>query len=360
MRDSNKKVLCIKQSKPKQGGESMLKKWMKSALIITTVAALLTGCAAGGTGDTATGDTDTYPKGNMEFIAPGGAGGGWDLTIRTTAKVLQDTKLVDAAMPVTNKPGGGGGVTLAYLQTKDGKDDTISVYSPPLLLINLNGSSEYSYKDTTPLSRLIADYGAFVVTQDSKYENIGQIIDALKEDPKSVKIGGNSSVGSMDHIQFLMIAQAAGIENLKDIDYISFQDGGATAQILGGHVDLLSTGLGDVEGLIESGDLRVLAHTADKRVGEGVMAEIPTVMESGIDATFVNWRGIFGPPNMPEYAVKYWETKLGEMVKTPEWEEARKKNGWDDTYLNSADFSAFLDKTNEEYKGILEAIGMLN
>ncbi len=339
----------------------MIKKWMKKALILMTAAVLVTGCAAesGGSSEGAASGSDAYPKGNVDFIAPGGAGGGWDLTIRTTAKVLQDAGLVDVAMPVTNKPGGGGGVTLSYLQTKDGADDTVVVYSPPLLLINLNGSSEYSYKDTTPLSRLIADYGAFVVAKDSKYENIGQIIDALKADPKSVKIGGNSSVGSMDHIQFLMIAKAAGITDLKEIDYVSFQDGGATAQILGGHVDLLSTGLGDVEGLIESGDLRVLAHTADKRVGEGVMAEIPTVQESGIDATFVNWRGIFGPPNMPEYAVKFWEEQLGAMVETPEWDEACAKNGWDKTYLNAADFEAFLEKTNEEYKTILEEIGML-
>lgn len=338
----------------------MIKKWMKKALVLVTAAALLAGCSAGaGGGGSEASGTDSYPKGNVDFIAPGGAGGGWDLTIRTTAKVLQDTGLVDVPMPVTNKPGGGGGVTLSYLQTKDGEDNAIAVYSPPLLLINLNGSSEYSFEDTTPLSRLIADYGAFVVAKDSEYETIGQVIDALKKDPKSVKIGGNSSVGSMDHIQFLMIAKAAGIKDLKSIDYVSFQDGGATAQILGGHVDLLSTGLGDVEGLIESGDLRVLAHTAEKRVGEGVMAEIPTVMESGIDATFVNWRGIFGPPNMPEYAVKFWEEKLAAMVETPEWDEACLKNGWDKTYLNAADFEAFLKKTNEEYKTILEDIGML-
>ncbi|WP_430883516.1 Bug family tripartite tricarboxylate transporter substrate binding protein [Fusibacter sp. JL216-2] len=338
----------------------MIKKWMKRALLVMTTAALLTGCAAPANESAGSGDADAYPSGNMDLVCPGGAGGGWDLTIRTTAKVLADEGLVDVAMPVTNKPGGGGGVTLSYLQTKDGEDDTISVYSPPLLLINLNGSSEYSYEDTTPLARLIADYGAFVVAKDSKFQSINEVIDALKADPKSVKIGGASAVGSMDHIQFLMIAKAAGIENVKDIDYVSFQDGGATAQVLGGHVDLLSTGLGDVEGLIESGDLRVLAHTADKRVGEGTMAEIPTVQEQGIDATFINWRGIFGPPNMPEHAVKYWEEKLGQMVETEGWKDALAKNGWDSIYLNSSDFKAFLDKTNEEYKGILEDIGMLS
>jgi len=302
-----------------------------------------------------------YPEGNLDFIAPGGAGGGWDLTIRTTAKVLSDTGIVENSMPITNKPGAGGGVTLSYLQQKEGADDTIVVYSPPLLLINLNGSSEYSYKDTTPLSRLIADYGAFVVRDDSEYTSISQIMDALKKDPKSVKIGGNSSVGSMDHIQFLMMAKAAGVKNLNEIDYISFQDGGATAQILGGHVDLLSTGLGDVGGVLKSGDLKALAHTGENRIsGDSVLSEIPTCMEEGIDGSFVNWRGIFGPPNMPEYAVKYWEDALSKMVETPEWDEACKKNGWDKVYLNSSEFETFLEKTNEDYKSILEEIGMLN
>ena len=132
-------------------------------------------------------------------------------------------------------------------------------------------------------------------------------MDALKKDPKSVKIGGNSSAGSMDHIQFLIMAKAAGVTNLKEIDYISFQDGGAAAQLLGGHIDLLTTGISDVAQLAESGKLRVLAQTADKRIGTGVVAQIPTCKEQGIDATFTNWRGLFGAPDMPDYAVKYWQ-----------------------------------------------------
>jgi len=326
--------------------------------LVLVVGMVFTGCS-GKEATAGDGGEASYPNGNLDFIAPGGAGGGWDLTIRTTAKVLSDTGLVANPMPITNKPGAGGGVTLSYLQTVDGDDKTVVVYSPPLLLINLNGSSEFSYKDTTPLARLIADYGAFVVTKDSKYQSINEIMEALKKDPKSVKIGGNSSAGSMDHIQFLMMAKAAGVENLNEIDYISFQDGGATAQILGGHVDLLSTGLGDVEALVASGDLRVLAHTADHRVGEGVLAEIPTCIEEGIDGTFVNWRGIFGPPNMPEYAVKYWSDKLGEMVETPEWDAACTKNGWDKLYLNNEEFGTFLDEVNGEYEAILKDIGMI-
>lgn len=299
---------------------------------------------------------DYQPPKTMQFVAPAGAGGGWDLTIRTVAKTLKDTDLVSSNMPITNRPGGGGAVNLAYMQTQAGKDNLISVYSPPILLTNLTGSSKYSYQDTTPLARLITDYAAFVVSKDSKYTSIQQVMDALKQDPKSVKVGGTSSAGSMDHIQFLMIAKAAGVPKLNQIDYISFQDGGAVAQVLGGHVDLISTGLGDVVQLVKSGNLRALAQTADKRIGDGVIAEIPTVKEQGIDATFENWRGLFGPKDMPAEAVTYWSAALKDMVATSEWSEARKRNGWDDAYQNGEDFTKFLAKTNEQYKDILAEI----
>ena len=297
-----------------------------------------------------------YPPKTLSMVAPSGAGGGWDLTIRTVAKTLKDTKLVKSNMPVTNRPGGGGAVNLAYMQTQKGKGNMISVYSPPILLTHLTGASKYSYEDTTPLARLITDYGAFVVSKDSKYTSIQQVMEALKKDPKSVKIGGTSSAGSMDHIQFLMIAKAAGVPNLNKIDYISFQDGGAVAQVLGGHVDLISTGLGDVVQLVKSGNLRALAQTADKRVGDGVIADIPTVKEQGIDATFENWRGLFGPKDMPENAVTFWNATLKQMVETSEWAQARQRNGWDDAYQNGEEFTKFLAKTNEQYKEILSEI----
>jgi len=311
---------------------------------------------AGGQGENKT--PAKYPKGALDFVAPGGAGGGWDLTIRTTAKVLKDTKLIKVPMPVRNNPGAGGSVNLASLQEKKGSDKIICVYSPPLILTNLNGTTDLGYKNVTPLARLIADYAVFVVSADSPFKTIADIIDALKKDIKSVKIGGNSSAGSMDHIQFLIIAKAAGIENLDEIDYISFDDSG-TAQVLGGHIDLFSTGLSEVVSLIESGDLRALAQTAPKRVGTGALAEIPTCKESGIDATFINWRGLFGPPEMPEYAVNFWRETLAKMVKTPEWGKAKTTNGWDDAYLDGPEFKVFLEQVNEDYKDILLDIGML-
>jgi putative tricarboxylic transport membrane protein len=336
----------------------MLLKKSLVTLIAGSLAAimLLTACSS----SSSTGaQKQNYPDKALEFIAPAGAGGGWDVTIRTVAKTLQDTKLVKVPMPVTNKPGGGGGVALSYLGEKKGSDSIITVYSPPLLLINLNGSTPLGYKDTTPIAKLIADYGVFVVSKNSKYKSIKDVMEALKKDPKSVKIAGTSAAGSLDHLQFLSMAKTAGVQKLKEIDFISFQDGSAPAQLLGGHVDLLSTGLADVKALIDSGDLVGLATTADKRIGEGKFAQIKTCKEEGINATFVNWRGLFGAPGMPDYAVKFWRETLKKMSDSEEWKKAAKSNGWDITYSDGDEFNKFLETTNVEYTKLLQEIGML-
>lgn len=303
-------------------------------------------------------NASNYPTGNLDFVAPAGAGGGWDLTIRTVAKILSDTKIVKVPMPVRNATGAGGAVHLGTMQTKKGDTRTITVFSPPIIFINLNGTTPYSFRDLTPLASLIADYAAFVVRADSKYQTINDVMEALKRNPKSVKIGGLSSVGSMDHVQFLIIAKAAGVNNLSQIDYISFDDDAAT-QVLGGHIDLFSTSLADVMGLVESGDLKVLSQTADRRIGTGVKGQIPTCIEQGIDATFVNWRGLFGAPDMPDYAFNYWTNALYQLKDTQEWKDACHQFDWDEYYLNSEDFVKFLKKNEEDYKVIMKDINML-
>ena len=308
-----------------------------------------------------------YPSGNLDFVAPAGVGGGWDTTIRTVAKVLGDTKIVTTPMTVRNAPGAGGAVHLSSLQQNKANANTITVYSPPILFFNLNGSSPYGFRDTKPLARLIADYAAFIVKADSPYQTIGDIMEALKKDPTSVKIGGTSARGSMDHVQFLIIAQAAGVQDLDKISYRSFQVDGATisagermnSALKSDYIQVISTGLSDAMEMVESGEFRAIAQTADRRVGTGKQAEIPTCKESGIDATFINWRGLFGAPEMPEYAVEFWRNALKRMQDTPEWKAACEKNGWDMIYLDAPAFKEFLEKTEKEYITVMESIGML-
>lgn len=300
-----------------------------------------------------------YPAKPFEFVAPSGAGGGWDTTIRMVAKALQDEKIVTVPMPVTNRTGGGGGINLAYLQTKKGADDIISVYSPPILFIKLNGTSKFGYKETTPLARLISDYGAFYVSKNSKYKTLKDVFEALKLNPTSVKVGGGSAAGSMDHIVFLYVAKAYGVKDLKKIQYIAFQDSTGPTQLMGGFIDVYSSDIASLRGLVESGDVKCLGITAPNRIGTGLIASYPTVKEQGIDAEFANWRGLFGAPDMPDYAVKFWRDALAKLMKSASWKAIMEQQAWTPSYLDQPEFKAFLDKANTEYTEIFEELGIL-
>ena len=301
---------------------------------------------------------DSYPSKPFEFIAPAGAGGGWDTTIRLVAKTLGELQLITQPMPVTNKPGGGGAVSLAYIQRKANDPYVITVFSPPLLLINLTGQTPLGYKNLTPIARLIDDYGAFAVPKNSPYNTINDVVEAIKKDPKSVKVGGTSSAGSMDHVQFLQAMRAAGITNLKEIPFISLQEGGL-ANLMGGHIDLFSTGMAETVGALESGDIKVLAITAPERVKTGPLSAVPTLKESGIDTVFINWRGLFGAQQMGNEARDIMADALKKMSESKEWLDLCARNGWDPVYMGPDEFTAFLEKTNEEYKSILAEIGFL-
>jgi putative tricarboxylic transport membrane protein len=300
-----------------------------------------------------------YPTKNFDLIAPAGPGGGWDTTIRMVAKELMDQKIITTAMPVTNRPGGGGGIALTYLQRKKGDPYALTVFSPPLILINLTGQTQLGYKNITPISMIIQDFGAFAVPANSPYKNIKEVFEAMKKDPKSVKIGGTSSLGSMDHIQFLVAAKAAGVTDLTGIQYIAFQGGEGLASLMGSHIDLLTTGMAEVVGPKESGDIKVLALTAPKRVASGPLADVPTLHENGICAEYINWRGIFGAPDMPAEERAWMDAALKKMTEAASWKAVCERNGWVESYMNAADFSAFLEKANEENKAMLREIGML-
>ena len=121
------------------------------------------------------------------------------------------------------------------------------------------------------------------------------------------------------------------------------------AQLMGGHIDLLSTGMAETVGALEAGDIRVLALSSPKRIKSGPLSKIPTLKESGINTVFINWRGLFGAPGMGKAERDYMAKALKKMVGTKNWKTVCDNNGWTPAYMGPDEFSKFLDKTNDSY-----------
>jgi len=293
----------------------------------------------------------------IHFLIPGGAGGGWDGTARGTGEALKKAGLIDSAT-FENMSGGGGGKAIGYMiENSMSNHGTLMVNSTPIVIRSLTKVFPQNFRDLTLIAGTIGDYAALVVPANSPYKNFKDLVTAYKKNPEKVAIGGGSVPGSMDHLVPAMAFKAAGADPTK-VKYIPFDGGGkAMAGLLSGEVDALSTGFSEAVSMANSGKVRIIAVTSEKRVDAAPNA--PTLIEQGYDVTFVNWRGFFAAPDLPSNLRKAYIEVLGKMYKTPEWEKVRARNGWVNIYNPGDKFMVFLTEQEKVIGNLMRELGFL-
>ena len=308
-------------------------------------------------------NTSVFAIDKLHFVVPGGAGGGWDGCARGTGEALVKSGILGSAS-FENMSGGGGGKALAWM-IKTQPKNTIMVQSTPIVLRSISRHEGYissdaasgvlSYKDVTPIAGIIGDFGAIAVAADSPFQTFADVVAAYNADPKSVKMAGGSTRGSMDHLIGALAFQSAGA-NPNDVVYIPYDGGGqALAGLLSGEGQILSTGFSEALG---AGDqVRILGITANERSADA--PDVPTLKEQGYDAYFVNWRGFFGPPGMDAGARDEIANMLGDMQSTPEWEAVRKRNAYVNIYNPGDDFISFLETQTIEMTDLMKQLGVI-
>ena len=293
----------------------------------------------------------------IHFLIPGGAGGGWDGTARGTGEALTKAGLIGTAT-YENMSGGGGGKAIGYMiENSMSNHGTLMVNSTPIVIRSLTKVFPQNFRDLTLIAGTIGDYAALVVPANSSYKNFKDLVTAYKKNPEKVAIGGGSVPGSMDHLVPAMAFKAAGADPTK-VKYIPFDGGGkAMAGLLSGEIDALSTGFSEAVSMANSGKVRIIAVTSEKRVDAAPNA--PTLIEQGYDVTFVNWRGFFAAPDLPSNMRKAYIEVLGKMYKTPEWEKVRARNGWVNIHNPGDKFMVFVVEQEKVIGNLMRELGFL-
>lgn len=293
----------------------------------------------------------------INFLIPGGAGGGWDGTARGTGEALTASGLVGTAS-YENMSGGGGGVAIAHLiENAESLQNTMMVNSTPIIIRSLTGVFPQSYRDLTLIAGTVGDYAAIVVSTDSAIQSMDDLLAAYRADGMGFAVGGGSVPGGLDHLVAASVMQAAG-EDPTAFNYIPYDAGGAAmAGLLSGEIQALSTGFSEAIALADQGEVRILGVTSPERVPAYDSA--PTMIEQGLDTTFINWRGFFAAPGLADEQVAKMQAAIAAMYDTPEWEEVRARNGWVNIYNNGEDFRAFLDNQEQEIGDLMRTLGFL-
>jgi len=257
-----------------------------------------------------------YPSRPVRVVVPFAPGGPNDIIVRLLTPKLGET--LGQAFVVENRAGAGGNIGTDYVAKSVADGYTLLSVGPGSLIINpLIGKVGYdTERDFAPITLMARAPNALVAHPSLPARSVAELIALARSKPGAINYasGGN---GSTPHLAAALFASMAGVE-LTHVPYKGTAP--ATADLVGGQVQIAFLGIPAVLPYAKSGRLRVLAVTGRRRSPE--LPDVPTVDESGVPGYEVSpWYGLLAPAATPGAIVERVALEATRIVRAPETRE---------------------------------------
>ncbi len=240
---------------------------------------------------------EIYPSKPIALVVPFPPGGVADIVARPAADAM--SRVLNTPMVIENKAGAGGGIGMAYVAKSKPDGYTLLMALSSISIIpeadRVTGRTPmFQLDQLVPIARFTADPTVLAVRADSPWKTLQEFVADARKRPGAITYGSSGNYGTM-HVPMEMLSGSAGVK-LLHVPYTGA--GPAVIGLLGGNIDAVASGPSTVIQHVKAGKLRVLASWGDKRLAS--LPEVPTLSESGYDAVFFQWSGLFAPAGTPE------------------------------------------------------------
>lgn len=262
-----------------------------------------------------------YPTRPIRLIVPFSIGGPSDIAARMLGPKLAESFGVPVL--VDNRPGAAGtiGTEMAVRANPDGYTMIVvssATYSGNAALYDL---SYDPVNDVTPIA-LIGEAGLVVTLHPSlPIMTINELIAYDKANRGALNYG-SSGIGGSIHLASELFNQMAGTR-MKHMPYKN----AATAlnALLGGHIDLMISGMLQMIPHLRSSRLRGIAVTTARR--STAVPDMPTVGETVSGYEVVSWAAVLGPKALPKHIVARWNSEINRILQLPNTQQRMTADG---------------------------------
>jgi tripartite-type tricarboxylate transporter receptor subunit TctC len=291
-----------------------------------------------------------FPTGPIELSVSFGAGSAADVTARHLAEGI--SKRLGVPVPVVNRTGGGGAVSLVHLSQQKPDGYALAWTSNQISTTYHGGQLPFDYTNFTHIARVSLETPVLAVKADAPWKTLGEMIEYAKANPEKVRIG-NSGAGS--HTHFSAVALFADAGGAKTID-VPFNAAEATVNLLGGRIEGAVQLPAAFVSHVKAGTLRILAAMGAER--DPLFPDVPTAKEQGYDVQLELWRGVSAPKGTPADVVAKLDKAISETVASPEFAEAGKTLGFRPAFLPAKEFSALIVEDDKKVAALMEKLGL--
>ncbi len=295
-----------------------------------------------------------YPERPVTLVVPFPPGGVADTIARPIAQALGDK--LGQPIVIENKGGAGGaiGIGQAGRAKPDGYTLLMSLSSISILPAAdrlLERKPAYQLDQFVPIARITADPTVLVVRADAPYKTLDEFLEAARKQGGKLSYGSSGIYGTM-HVPMEMLQNAAGIKMM----HVPFTGAGPAVQALvGGQVDALATGPSSVMQLIQAGRVRPLAHWGDGKLES--LPQVPSLKSKGLDASFVQWSGIFALAGTPPAVIDKLRQAVKQIAEDPAVQARIAGTGSPVQYLDAPAFDDYWKKDSASLEVAVKRIG---
>lgn len=252
-----------------------------------------------------------------------------------------------------NFNGGSGAWALSTFQAYRNRLGTSFIASQTLINSLIMTKSTLKLSDSKAIAQLVQEYEAIAVPTNSKYQNLDQLINDLKNNPKSATfIGG--ALGGVDHVFMAKLLNSLDIDP-KSANYIPHNSGfDVVTKVLTDKTHVALSTSGDFVAQVNAGKLRVLGIASPQKLP---WSKAKTLQQQGLNIVFGNWYGIFVPPQFNESDTSNFIHLLDVLHNSHIWLKTLTDNYWSLGYVGQKDFVAQIEVQTEETKAILQQLG---
>src|SRR5207237_4998578 len=235
-----------------------------------------------------------YPTRPIRVVVPFSPGGAVDGPMRVIAQEM--SKSMGVGVIIDNKPGAGATIG-ADAVAKSPPDGYTLLLASQTNVISATLYSKLPYdaiEDFVPISLIGREPGVLVVHPSLPVKTFQEFVAYVKERPGRVDYASSGN-GSGQHLFVALLASMTGMK----MNHVPYRGSGqATADLLGGQVQLSIPGTAGMVGHVKAGKLRALAVTGARRSPQ--LPDIPTVMEAGVAGyPAYGWLGLLAPRGTP-------------------------------------------------------------
>jgi len=245
-------------------------------------------------------------------VVPFGAGGGTDNLARIIEPFV--SKALGAPIVIENRPGGGSTIGMDQV-AKAAPDGYTLVMTDTSIAVNpsLKPLPYDTLNDFVPVSLLAAAPVILMAHPKVPAKTLQEFVALAKAQPGKFNYasGGN---GASTHLGGELLKLVAGI----DIVHVPYKGTGpAMNDLIGGHVDVMFSGISSARPFIDDHKLNALAVTGDKR--NAATPDVPTFAEAGLPGvTASTYWGVLAPKGTPQEIVEKVSAAFAAAMRDPE------------------------------------------